>query len=281
MEDEVLNPVETAEVEINNDSLVDESKKGEDIYVENDISGLERMLGIRASSEEPETEELDNESKEEENIEEEIPVQEENIDIEEDKIVDTEESSHTVLLSDFMETDSDNFTFLERSGDNYSLVSYPLTDKKLIQKAVRSSDYIFRYPKLHLKDPVLGYAESSSDNNIEYSVYFPEYSLHFTVPMEYKKPYSLSFREYFDDLVSRIRPDNMELLDYPNSVSITSLKVIETGLLELNTDSGTSRYLLNNHSINFYAVLDYIRGVSDQGMDQIKLKFIPEFFVKL
>ena len=292
--------IETEDVEI-------KKPKGEDIYVENDISNLERMLGISSTDDSEDStidadyeveeegsddeEELnkdsvfDDELKDDNNdsptdsdshSDKEANVVEEPVEDNKSKVVKTK----PVLFSDFMDRkDSDSFTFLERNGGSYTLITLGLENKKAIQKAVRSPNYIFRYPKFVLRDTVLGFVENKKDSLILYTVYFPEYSLSFTVSADYQKPYSQSFKEYFEDLITRIRPMNMRIDHYNNSVTITSLKVLETGLLELDTTMGTEKYLLNNNDISFYSVLDYIRTLSDQGMDKIKLPLIPEFFV--
>lgn len=278
-----------------------ENSKGENIYVENDISNLERMLGISSTEDSDDSvteikegsddEELnkdsvfDDELKDDNNdfptdsdshSDKEANVVEEPVEDNRSKVVKTK----PVLFSDFMDRkDSDSFTFLERNGGSYTLITLGLENKKAIQKAVRSPNYIFRYPKFVLRDTVLGFVENKKDSLILYTVYFPEYSLSFTVSADYQKPYSQSFKEYFEDLITRIRPMNMRIDHYNNSVTITSLKVLETGLLELDTTMGTEKYLLNNNDISFYSVLDYIRTLSDQGMDKIKLPLIPEFFV--
>lgn len=279
-----------------------ENSKGENIYVENDISNLERMLGISSTDDSDdsvteieegsdEEEELnknsvfDDELKDDNNdsptdsdshSDKEADVVDEPVEDNRSKVVKTK----PVLFSDFMDRkDSDSFTFLERNGGSYTLITLGLENKKAIQKAVRSPNYIFRYPKFVLRDTVLGFVENKKDSIILYTVYFPEYSLSFTVSADYQKPYSQSFKEYFEDLITRIRPMNMRIDHYNNSVTITSLKVLETGLLELDTTMGTEKYLLNNNDISFYSVLDYIRTLSDQGMDKIKLPLIPEFFV--
>lgn len=281
-----------------------ENPKGENIYVENDISNLERMLGISSTDDSDDSdnsiteieegsddEELnkdsvfDDELKDDNNdsptdsdshSDKEANVVEEPVEDNRSKVVKTK----PVLFSDFMDRkDSDSFTFLERNGGSYTLITLGLENKKAIQKAVRSPNYIFRYPKFVLRDTVLGFVENKKDSLILYTVYFPEYSLSFTVSADYQKPYSQSFKEYFEDLITRIRPMNIRIDHYNNSVTITSLKVLETGLLELDTTMGTEKYLLNNNDISFYSVLDYIRTLSDQGMDKIKLPLIPEFFV--
>ena len=186
-----------------------------------------------------------------------------------------------VLLSDFMDVDTDSFTFLERSSDGYFLCSLSLEDKKTIKQAVRSPNYIFRYPRLTLRDSVLGYKENKLDTTIHYDVYFPDYSLSFNIPCDYVKPYSQTFKDYFEDLVSRIRPDHLSIKHYNDSVTISSLKVVETGLLELTTENGVDKYLINNYDVSFYAILDYIRGISDQGSEHIELKMIPAYFRKI
>lgn len=280
-----------------------ENPKGENIYVENDISNLERMLGISSTEDSDDSdnsiteieegsddEELNKDSDFDDELDDnndyptdsdshsdkEANVVEEPVEDNRSKVVKTK----PILFSDFMDRkDSDSFTFLERNGGSYTLITLGLENKKAIQKAVRSPNYIFRYPKFFLRDTVLGFVENKKDSLILYTVYFPEYSLSFTVSADYQKPYSQSFKEYFEDLITRIRPMNMRIDHYNNSVTITSLKVLETGLLELDTTMGTEKYLLNNNDISFYSVLDYIRTLSDQGMDKIKLPLIPEFFV--
>ena len=306
--------IESDVEDVENSDLSQEKPKGEDIYVENDISNLERMLGISSTDSDLDDEDSDSE---EEDIDEEedtysdledgdnsetTELDDSEPEEKEEQIYEEPEEKETsvkpvegvmddkkelkiknpVLLSDFMDrADSDSFTFLKREPGGYSLMTMGLDNKKEIQKAVRSPNYIFRYPRFVLRDPVLGFVEDKQDNLIHYTVYFPEYSLSFTVSSDYQKPYSQSFKEYFEDLVTRIRPMGLAKYNYKDSVIITSLKILETGLLELETTMGTEKYLLNDNGISFYAVLDYIRTVSDQGADRIKLSLIPEFFVRI
>lgn len=304
--------------ESNGDVITNENKivKGVDIYVENDISKLERMLGVSSMPDEvgsnaqnvehnvlEELENLDREdqvhysivedcdNKEEKEVVEDMHINAKDV-IESDIVMKSDPTTTgvqaavkntPVLLSDFMDLVEDEFTFLQKEGDSYIIESLPMDDRKRIQKAVKGKNYIFRYPKYVLRDDVLGYKETEyvDEKRVDYLVYFPDYSLSFTVPLEYKKPYSVSFVEYMNDLVARVRPDNLYLSHYTDSVTITNLKVIETGILELETSIGTDKYIQKVKEVSFYKVLDYIRELSDQGNDKLNLKLIPAYFTLL
>lgn len=282
-----------------------EKPKGENIYVENDIGGLNRMLGLSSKdSEDDNKSAIDSENKTGtqtlmdalySNLDENDCIEDDVIeDVTEDNDVEDEnglegsqeqkedsEIIKPVLLSDFMDNDTDSFTFLERNGDSYSLTTFSLDDKRQIKQAVRSPEYIFRYPKLTLRDTVLGYKEEKTESVIYYTVFFPDYEISFIVPSDYIKPYAQSFKDYFEDMVSRIRPDHLSIKHFNESITISSLKVIETGLLELNVNNKIEQYLIKNYDINFYSVLDYIRNMSDQGVEHIELKMIPAYFKKI
>ena len=191
------------------------------------------------------------------------------------------ENKRPLLFSDFMEEEKDSFTYLENSDDSYHVGSIPLDDKKTIKQVVKSASYVFRYPRYILKEKVLGFLESKLDDLVHYDVYFPDYKLSFDVSGDYTKHYSESFKEYFEDLITRIRPRDMTISYYDDSMTITSLKVIETGVIEVVTDNGVKTLLLNNPNISFHKVLGYIRELSDMGEDSLTLKFLPEFFVEI
>lgn len=291
-----------------------EKPKGEDIYVENDPDELDRMLGV--SPTEQEIEEASVYDPEEDIALGDIdggeggisdtgkeewsgPGDKENKkdpkDDNNEEVLDAEieEGGYTeiggtdpvsVNLMDFMEDDPDLFTYLTGTGDNYSIESILIDNKPAIKRAVRSESYLFRYPKLHLKDRLLGYFEDSSEDPC-YIMFFPEYSIFFQVPKAYKKLYALSassMKEYFEDLVTRIRPQDLQKEEYPDPVTITSLKVAEPGIIEVSSESGTEKYLIQNRYVEFfYNILSYIRELSDSGMSSIPLRLIPKFFVKI
>ena len=289
----------TEEKDSVNEEVVNEEKDSvneekeivhEDIYVENDIGGLERMLGVPASEEDDEEEEeqeddsshnddlnsSDEESEKEEN--------KDNYDMEEVEYVkEKEEEKHIVLLSDFMDEVEDSFTYLTHSAGSFTLHSIPINSRREIKLAVKSPSYVFRYPKYVLRDNALGFEESPTEEGymIHYRVYFPNYILSFDVPPEHKKPYPLSFKDYFEDLVTRIRPLNMEIEKLSDSITINSIKVIETGIIEVVSMGSIERYLLNNHHISFFDVLAYIRELSDHGEDTLVLKLIPAYFSRV
>ena len=289
----------TEEKDSVNEEVVNEEKDSvneekeivhEDIYVENDIGGLERMLGVPASEEDDEEEEeqeddsshnddlnsSDEESEKEEN--------KDNYDMEEVEYVkEKEEEKHIVLLSDFMDEVEDSFTYLTHSAGSFTLHSIPINSRREIKLAVKSPSYVFRYPKYVLRDNALGFEEIPTEEGymIHYRVYFPNYILSFDVPPEHKKPYPLSFKDYFEDLVTRIRPLNMEIEKLSDSITINSIKVIETGIIEVVSMGSIERYLLNNHHISFFDVLAYIRELSDHGEDTLVLKLIPAYFSRV
>ena len=280
------------EKEIVSEEAITEEKEivHEDIYVENDIGSLERMLGVPASEEDDEEEEeqedelshnddlnsSDEESEKEEN--------KDNYDMEEvEDVKEKEEEKHIVLLSDFMDEVEDSFTYLTHSAGSFTLHSIPINSRREIKLAVKSPSYVFRYPKYVLRDNALGFEESPTEEGymIHYRVYFPNYILSFDVPPEHKKPYPLSFKDYFEDLVTRIRPLNMEIEKLNDSITINSIKVIETGIIEVVSMGSIERYLLNNHHISFFDVLAYIRELSDHGEDTLVLKLIPAYFSRV
>lgn len=275
-----------------NEEVVNEEKEivHEDIYVENDIGGLERMLGVPASEEDDEEEEeqedesshnddlnsSDEESGKEEN--------KDNYDMEEvEDVKEKEDEKHIVLLSDFMDEVEDSFTYLTHSAGSFTLHSIPINSRREIKLAVKSPSYVFRYPKYVLRDNALGFEESPTEEGymIHYRVYFPNYILSFDVPSEHKKPYPLSFKDYFEDLVTRIRPLNMKIEKLNDSITINSIKVVETGVIEVVSMGSIERYLLNNHHISFFDVLAYIRELSDHGEDTLVLKLIPAYFSRV
>lgn len=290
MEEEIKELVEesTLKEEVENEEIekkedTKEPPKGEDIYVENDPLDLERMLGIAPD---PQEEDSDNTT--------DLDIVENNDDVEENEdnnssVEDKKDSviymakEKPILLSSFMEEDKESFTYLVNHDGSYHVQSIPISDKKEIKQAVKSGSYIFRYPRFILKDKVLGFVQDNKelDSCVEYTIFFPEYSLTFTVDSEYTKPYSESFKEYFEDLVTRVRPRNLKLAHYENEITISSLKVIETGILEVVTDIGTKNLLLINKHISFHRILDYIRELSDLGEDRLTLKLLPEFFVEI
>lgn len=270
--------------EANNHEIVNEEVpiKGEDIYVENDVEVLERMLGI------PSSEMDENDSEEQEDNNEELKDDENcNMDtLNDSDLCDNtevvEETKKSVRLSDFMDECRDDFTYLTHANGSFNIISLPIVARKEIKNAVKSQHYIFRYPKFVLREPVLGFSEHkiTTDDiiNVVYTVYFPESRLTFMVPVEYVKPYSTSFKEYFEDLVTRIRPENMVLDLYNDASIITSIKVIETGIIEVVENGETKQFILNNNHISFYEVLAYIRELSDLGEDTLTLKLIPAYF---
>lgn len=254
------------------ESLDKPSIKGEDIYVENDPSELERMLGVLPDA----SEEKDQEEEQKEVLDKEQP---------ESSLEETYNSQDPInkelLLTDFMEEDKEVFSYLKKEGLYFVIESLPKEDSQAIRKVVRSPQYIFRYPKLHLKDFLLGYKEVKLDSNsVEYEMFFPEYSISFEVPISYKYcNTSQSFKEYFEDLVLRNRPTLLKKDIYDSFITITSLKVIETGVLELSIpDKGTVRYSQTDYNLSFYSLLEYIRDLSDQGSDKIEIAAIPRFF---
>lgn len=274
---------------------IDEDKsvvKGVDIYVENDVNDLDRMLGIAPSPTEIDIED----TADVDNVEQDGDHQEDSIrqDLEDAECNKKDEGSTSQedlgntkgikerispLLSDFMSEDNDSFTYLCNKDGFYQVCSIPKEDKKSIRMAVKSPDYIFRYPKFSLKDKVLGFHHHTDGNTECYEVYFPEYSVYFEVDNEYKKPFGESFKEYFEDLVQRVRPRNMGLEKYDNGITITSLKVLEIGLLEVITDKGRQvKLLLNNDDLSFNTILDYIREISDTGEESINLPILSTFF---
>ena len=262
----------------------------EDIYVENDIGGLERMLGVPASEEDDEEEEeQEDESSHNDDLnssgeESEKEENKDNYDMKEvEGVKEKEEEKHIVLLSDFMDEVEDSFTYLTHSAGSFTLHSIPINSRREIKLAVKSPSYVFRYPKYVLRDNALGFEESPIEEGymIHYRVYFPDYILSFDVPSEHKKPYPLSFKDYFEDLVTRIRPLNMALEKLNDSITINSIKVIETGIIEVVSMGSIERYLLNNHHISFFDVLAYIRELSDHGEDTLVLKLIPAYFSRV
>lgn len=309
MEEEIKNEVVQSEVEIMEDTdlsipgnspVVEESNstnevKCENIYVENDPEDLERMLGIAPSKEEikedgefsnNEEESSDEETKEDsqENsiTNDKEDSEEESLSLEEpEEDTQIEDKIKPVMFSDFMDEDRESFTYLENINDSYHVNSVPLNDKSTIRKIVKSPNYIFRYPKYILRDKVLGYTLTESKGCLRYDVFFPEYKFSFNVGEGYAKAYSESFKEYFEDLINRVRPENMNIQKYEKSITLKALKVIETGVLEMQTDKGIKTFLLVNPDVSFHRVLDYIRELSDMGEDTLTLKFIPEFFVEL
>ena len=276
MDEEIKDTVIEAETEIKEDQK--EAPKGEDIYVENDPRDLERMLGIAPSDmDEDDTDESENE--ESDDIEESEGIEEKE---EIEEVEEMVEETKPILLSDFMYEDKDAFTYLSHDAGSYQVLSIPMDDKKGIRQAVKSSAYIFRYPKFLLKDKVLGFTQTAETTDILYKVFFPEYSLSFKVDDNYmKSSYSESFKEYFEDLVTRTRPKDIVIEKYKSSITINSLKVIETGILEVSTDKGTKHLLLKNPNVSFHCILDYIRELSDQGEETLTLKLLPEFFVEI
>lgn len=284
MDEEIKDTIVEAETEIVED--LKDPPKGEDIYVENDPRDLERMLGIAPSDLDDEEDGIPEEPKEDE-AEDEWETEEPKEDA---STVDVGQDLPTpaikekpVLLSDFMDEDKETFNYLSHDATGfYQVLSLPLDDKKSIRHAVKSTDYVFRYPRYVLRDKVLGfYSEIDEKDFITYTVFFPEYTLRFSVDDDHVKPYSESFKEYFEDLVTRVRPANMRLDGYKTSLTINSLKVVETGILEVSTDSGTKTLILNNPHISFHSLLGYIRELSDQGEDTLTLKILPEFFTEI
>lgn len=286
--DVLENPIVESDVEIKKDTVIEENKEitevtnekeevkesaNADIYVENNVEDLERMLGIPASQEES-FEEIKDDVEEVENKEDTENKEIENCDMEEKEEVLT----RPVLFSDFMDECEDDFTYLIHSNGSFDLNSIPMSDRKDIKNAVKNPTYVFRYPKFVLRDSVLGYSEELASTELFYKVYFPDYCLSFSVPQEYKKPYSIHFKEYFEDLINRYRPDNMGILYYNNDVTITSIKVIETGIIEIVEKGNQQKYILKNKNVSFYEVLAYIRELSDMGEDSISLKLIPAYF---
>lgn len=250
-----------------------------DIYVENNVEDLERMLGIPASQDDEEEEKEENQEDtvfgdEENSINKEI----ENCDMKEEENITEEIKTRPVLFSDFMDECVDEFTYLMHSNGSFDLNSIPMGDRKDIKNAVKNPTYVFRYPKFILRDPVLGYSELVASTEIVYKVYFPEYCLSFSVPQEYKKPYSVHFKEFFEDLINRYRPDNIDILYYNSETTITSIKVIETGIIEVMEKGLSHTYILKNKDVSFYEVLAYIRELSDMGDDTLSLKLIPAYF---
>ena len=280
------------EKEVVNEEVVNEEKEivHEDIYVENDIGSLERMLGVPASEEDDEEgEEQEDELSHNDDLnssDEETEKEEnkDNYDVEEvEDVEEKEEEKHIVLLSDFMDEVEDSFTYLTHSAGSFTLHSIPINSRREIKLAVKSPSYVFRYPKYVLRDNALGFEESPTEEGymIHYRVYFPDYILSFDVPSEHKKPYPLSFKDYFEDLVTRIRPLNMALEKLNDAVSINSIKVIETGIIEVISNGNMERYLLSNPHISFFDVLAYIRDLSDHGEDTLVLKLIPAYFSRV
>ena len=192
------------------------------------------------------------------------------------------------LLHDFMYDDKDVFSFLnytDNAHTDFSILSIPVTDTRALRKAVSNKSlYIYRYPKLQLKDAVLGFHESAvsqSDSMISYSVYFPEYIIRFSVPSEHKKIYSVSFKDYFENLVSHIRPNNLTIEYLKDSLSIQSIKVIETGVIEVSTDDGVKTLCIKEkyNCLSFYMVLSYIREESDRLPNKaLSLPLLKEYF---
>ena len=276
------------EKEIVSEKAITEEKEivHEDIYVENDIGSLERMLGVPASEEDDEEQEDESSHNDDLNSSDEETEKEENkdnYDMEEvEDVEEKEEEKHIVLLSDFMDEVEDSFTYLTHSAGSFTLHSIPINSRREIKLAVKSPSYVFRYPKYVLRDNALGFEESPTEGYmIHYRVYFPNYILSFDVPPEHKKPYPLSFKDYFEDLVTRIRPLNMEIEKLNDSITINSIKVIETGIIEVVSMGSVERYLLNNHHISFFDVLAYIRELSDHGEDTLVLKLIPAYFSRV
>ena len=277
------------EKEIVSEKAITEEKEivHEDIYVENDIGSLERMLGVPASEEDDEEQEDESSHNDDLNSSDEETEKEENkdnYDMEEvEDVEEKEEEKHIVLLSDFMDEVEDFFTYLTHSAGSFTLHSIPINSRREIKLAVKSPSYVFRYPKYVLRDNALGFEEHPTEEGymIHYRVYFPNYILSFDVPPEHKKPYPLSFKDYFEDLVTRIRPLNMEIEKLNDSITINSIKVIETGIIEVVSMGSIERYLLNNHHISFFDVLAYIRELSDHGEDTLVLKLIPAYFSRV
>lgn len=313
--------------------------KNVDIYVENDISELDRMLGIKKEdSLSDDLEDVDLEKDEEDKsshtfydsiyesndrndtvstdeVKEDIntdsetrykPV-ESDVTITKDDTCDDndiviypkefnnqkeqiviEPKIQKALLHDFMYDDKETFSFLNytnRNHTDFSILSIPVTDTRALRKAVSNKLlYIYRYPKLQLKDVVLGFNESAtsqSDSTISYSVYFPEYIVRFNVPSEHKKIYSVSFKDYFENLVSHIRPNNLTIEYLKDSLSIQSIKVIETGVIEVSTDDGVKTLCIKEkyNCISFYMVLSYIREESDRHPNKaLSLPLLKEYF---
>ena len=261
-------------VENNTDGLEDiqdhKEIKGEDIYVENSLDSLDRMLGIPPSDEDTD---LDFPEDEKENDSSEVE------DVSGDDVCsDMNMGEEGVTLLDFMEPDTENFTFLRKNGDTFSIESIPLTDKMEIKRAVRSPEYRFRYPVLKLKDPVLGYSKLKENS---YRVYFPGYIITMDVrPEDAIKEYQ-DFKDYFETLCLRTRPTDMVRTFYPAYIKITSLQVLETGLVVVNEGDKVRKYEQIDSSIDFYTVLDYIRSLSDSGEEEIILPFFLTFFTEL
>jgi hypothetical protein len=294
--DNRLEQNETVDVEIEKiEEKPQEDKvvKGVDIYVENDPKDLDRMLGIAPTEENEDiddSEESDEDSSTEDSLnesgEEVDEVEDIDLDEEEPPIRNLAEKLQPVCLLDFMHEDPDVFSYLSCQNGIYSIESIPMDDKKAIRQAVKSPHYIFRYPKLVLNDPVLGYSTvvDNKPNCTGYVIYFPDYSILLDVPNAYAKPEysSLTMKEYLENLVQHIRPSNISILHYSDSITITSLKVIETGVIEVTTNSGTSRYTLRDDmgDLSFYSILHYIRELSDSGEDKITLKLIPQLFTQ-
>lgn len=294
-----LGDLSESDTEIVKDTVYEEKPviKGEDIYVENDPDELDRMLGVAPSKEET-LDDTDNNNMDEEDdgsVGKEIKNESYSPDKENtDKGAidgEIEYSNYTevdnggdpknVCLMDFMEEDPSVFSYLSEDGDSYMVHSLPIENKAAIKKAVRGDGYLFRYPKLYLKDRVLGFFEDKSEDPC-YIMFFPEYSIFFQVPSSYKKPYSVPMKEYFEDLVSRIRPMDIQMDKYPSPVTITSLKVVEPGVIDVEVDNAKHRYQIQNRYIElFYNILSYVRGQSDMGMPSIPLSLIPKFFVEV
>ena len=244
--------------------------KGEDIYVENSLDSLDRMLGIPPSEEESELDSSEDEEVDHSDSKEVEDTSEDSVPYD----IDEEE----VTLLDFMEPNTENFTFLRKNGDIFNIESIPMTDKMEIKKAVRSPEYRFRYPILKLKDPVLGYSKLKENS---YRVYFPGYIITMDVrPEDTIKEYQ-TFKEYFEALCLHTRPSNMKKTFYPAYIKITSLQVLETGLVVVNEGDKVRKYVQTDPNIDFYTVLDYIRSLSDSGEEEIILPFFLTFFTEL
>lgn len=277
------------EKEIVSEEAITEEKEivHEDIYVENDIGSLERMLGVPASEEDDEEQEDESSHNDDLNSSDEESEKEENKNNYDmgkvEDVEEKEEEKHIVLLSDFMDEVEDSFTYLTHSAGSFTLHSIPINLRREIKLAVKSPSYVFRYPKYVLRDNALGFEESPTEEGymIHYRVYFPNYILSFDVPSEHKKPYPISFKDYFEDLVTRVRPLNMTLEKLNDAVAINSIKVIETGIIEVVSNGNMERYLLNNPHISFFDVLAYIRDLSDHGEDTLVLKLIPAYFSRV
>ena len=280
--------------------------KGEDIYVENDIGDLDRMLGIA-----PNESVIDVDTEDEtsdlgvttdlfhEPEQQDVPINDVSgqtddesgvsIDINVPSKEDVVEAKFMsfVPLTSFMVEDKSNFNYLEKVGICYTVSSIPIAKKEAIKRAVSGKSYLFRYPKYVLKDMVLGYKELwDNDKQCAYKFYFPEYSVTFTIPHGYKKPFldfnkslSSDLKDYLEDLVIRTHLYDLTVTPYKHTIPITSLKVLETGLIEVATKDGYKKLFLNNSDIDFYTILDYIRQLSDSGLEELELKILPEFFV--